>query len=59
MNTQKNSFLVCTKDGIVTNISNSYIIQPTVMFGNGSIKWYEDKMKKSTRKENDYDRKNK
>ena len=54
MKSQENSFLVSTKNGVVTNISNSYIMQPAVMFGNGSIKWYEDKVKakNSSKKEN-------
>ena len=54
MKSQENSFLVSTKNGVVTSISNSYIMQPTVMFGNGSIKWYEDKVttENSNKKEN-------
>lgn len=35
-----------TKNGVVTRVGRSVITQPKVNFGGGSIKWYEDKLKK-------------
>ena len=36
-----------TKNGQIKTIGKSVIEQPKINFSGGSIKWYEDKMKKS------------
>lgn len=45
MQTQNVSFAVTTKDGVVQEIGKSTILQPSVKFNGGSVKWYEDKPK--------------
>lgn len=47
MRKQSNFIQTATKNNVVTTIKNSYIYQPKIIFKGGSIKWYEDKLKKA------------
>jgi len=42
----KADFVVETKDGIVTRVGKSSVVIPGTNFGGGSIKWYEDNLKR-------------
>ena len=42
MEKQTVKFAVESKNGVVTNIGNSIIMQPTINFCGGSVKWFDD-----------------
>lgn len=44
MEKQEVSFAVLIKDGVVTQVGKSEVLQPCIHFG-GSTKWYDGKMK--------------
>lgn len=46
------NFSVREKNGIVTQVENSFVYQPKVNFKGGadSVKWYQDTRKTDTRK---------
>lgn len=44
-------FAVESKNGIITNIGRSIITQPAVIFGDGSVKWFDDTKLLKTNKE--------
>ena len=46
MQSQTVTFAFTQKDGTVTQIGRSFILQPKTNFKGGTIKWYEDKPKK-------------
>ncbi len=46
MKKQTLQFATITENGVVTKIGRSAILQPKTDFKGGSIKWYEDKLKK-------------
>lgn len=49
MEKQTVEFIVRSKNGVVTEIGKSVIVQPKTDFKPGSgIKWYEDKPRKNT-----------
>lgn len=45
MKAQTVEFAVVRKNGIITQIGRTGIVQPKPNFKGGSIKWYEDKPK--------------
>lgn len=49
MKKQTIEFAVETKDGVVKRSGKSAILQPQTNFKGGSVKWYEDKLKKEKR----------
>ena len=49
MKKQTIEFAIETKDGVVQRIGKSAILQPQTNFKGGSVKWYEDKLKKEKR----------
>ena len=49
MNRQIVTFAVKKADGIVMQISKSYILQPEIKFSGGSIRWYEDRVKEKNK----------
>lgn len=49
MQKQTMQFAVETKNGVVQRIGRSSILQPQTNFKGGSIKWYEDKLKREKR----------
>lgn len=50
MQKQTVEFAVEKKNGVITRIGKSTILQPKTNFKGGSIKWYEDKPKKQEAK---------
>ncbi len=44
MEKQEVSFAVLIKDGVVTQVGKSVVLQPCIHFGGGSTKWYDGKM---------------
>lgn len=47
MQSQTTQFATISKNGVIERIGNSSILQPKISFKGGSIKWYEDKPKKT------------
>ncbi len=46
MQKQTIQFAAQSKNGVVEKVGKSIILQPKTNFKGGSIKWYEDKLKK-------------
>lgn len=42
MKKQTTKFTTVSKNGVVTQVGRSTIMQPTVNFKGGSIKWFDD-----------------
>ena len=49
MQTQTVEFAVVRKNGVVTQIGRSCIDKPKTNFRGGSVKWYEDKPKQTSK----------
>lgn len=49
MQKQTIEFAIETKNGVVQQIGRSSILQPKTNFKGGSVKWYEDKLKKKNK----------
>jgi hypothetical protein len=47
MDKQSVGFSVATKNGVVQQIGKSFLLQPQTNFKGGSVKWYEDRPKKT------------
>ncbi len=49
MQKQTVEFAVIRKNGVITRIGKTSILQPKPNFKGGSIKWYEDKLKQESK----------